>query len=169
MYMYEIIGINNYDKAKNYKDNSHEWIVLQTGTWICYTETIKNRTLYINCNLSRVFWKYFRKHRKCKCDKEFGFMKYTCTYCSWCAIISYVVHRARQKLTFINYNNGHTILLTCMLKHIPNSLQTVKQQKSTLSVIPEFWLTLNTSSGWRLLSENTHVYCRPSPHCGHMH
>lgn len=83
MYMYEIIGINNYDKAKNYKDNSHEWIVLQTGTWICYTETMKkNGTLYINCNLSRVFWKYFRNHRKCKGDKEFGFMKYTCTYCT---------------------------------------------------------------------------------------
>lgn len=64
MYMYEIIGINNYDKAKNYKDNSHEWIVLQTGTWICYTETIKNRTLYINCNLSRVFWKYFSESSK---------------------------------------------------------------------------------------------------------
>lgn len=47
MYMYEFIGIDNYDKAKNYKDNSHEWIVLQTGTWICYTETMKKMEHFI--------------------------------------------------------------------------------------------------------------------------
>lgn len=66
MYMYEVIGIDNYDKAKNYKDNSHEWIVLHPS-WnldMLHWDNEKNGTLYINCNLSRVFWKYFSESSK---------------------------------------------------------------------------------------------------------
>lgn len=47
MYMYEVIGINNYDKVKNYKDNLYEWIVLYIGIWICYIEIMKKMEYFI--------------------------------------------------------------------------------------------------------------------------